>query len=115
LTSYPNLTGVINTGKYYEFTVSNDITQLLNMTALTFDVSRSVDGPRTFSVRSSADNFAANINGSISPANPGLSVQGSNIFFITGDNATQQTGSRVTLGGNNLCMECRRFKWKFRC
>jgi PKD repeat protein len=104
LTSYPNLTGVINTGKYYEFTVSNDVTQLLNMTSLTFDVARSADGPRTFSVRSSVDNFNSNIAGTISPANPGLSVQGSNIFFITADNTTQQVGSRITLGGNNFAL-----------
>jgi hypothetical protein len=72
------------------------------MSALTFDVARSADGPRTFSVRSSVDNFASNLSGSISPANPGLSVQGSNIFFITNDNTTQQVGSRITLGGNNF-------------
>ncbi len=99
--TYGSLTGSFNASKYYEFTLSNDVTQALTLTGLTFEIQRSADGPRTFAVRSSSDNFATNLSAVVTPANGNLNVQAGNVFFISSDVNTGLTGSKINLSGVN--------------
>lgn len=96
-TVYSNLTGSINTAKYYEFTVDPKYAYSMTLTAMSFTVERSATGPRTYVVRSSMDGYASNIAASISPANANLSVQTGNVFFINSDTALSMSGSRISL------------------
>lgn len=98
-TTFASLTGSINTSKYYEFTVKpSSIAYQMTLTGITFEVSRSDTGPRTYVVRSSKDNFVANLPASITPANTNLAVQTGNIFFMKFDTTSVQKGSKITLG-----------------
>ncbi|HEY0029462.1 MAG TPA: M43 family zinc metalloprotease [Bacteroidia bacterium] len=116
-TSYASLTGAINTGKYYEFTVTPELAQALSLTGLTFKVKRDTNGIRTFAVRSNADSYAANLAASITPANANLSVQTGNVFFINSDTTISLTGSKITLSGalftsiNNTSRTFRIYGW----
>lgn len=60
---FANLTGFFdpNTAKYYEFTIDPRVEDAATVTGLTFAMSRNLTGPRTFAVRSSANNFASNL------------------------------------------------------
>ncbi|MGV3631115.1 MAG: M43 family zinc metalloprotease [Bacteroidota bacterium] len=95
---FANLTGSINTAKYYEFTVDPEFGQAMSLASITFDVGRDTSGIRTFAVRSSINNFASNIgSASITPSNGDLSVQAGNVFFYKKDTTTMETGSKITL------------------
>ena len=98
-TMYSNLTGSINTAKYYEFTVEPEFGQTMTLTNLGFSVARDTLGPRTYAVRSSVDGYAANLEGSA--LNSDLSVKPSEVFFFVNDSTTVETGSSVTLTGPN--------------
>ncbi len=99
-TSFAGLTGAINAGKYYEFKVKADTRVLMSLTGITFDFKRDSAGARTYAVRSSKDNYTANLSASITPANPNLSVQTGNVFFSNYDSInTNQAGSKITLSG----------------
>jgi len=98
-TSFASLTGVINTGKYYEFSVTPAFGNALTLTGLSFKVKRDATGARTYAVRSNSNSYASNLNASITPANPALSVQAGNTFFINNDAAVDVNGSRITLSG----------------
>ena len=50
-------------------------------------------------MRSDADGYAANLPASISPANPNLSVQAGDIFFLNTDITSNQNGSTIALSG----------------
>ncbi len=116
-TSFAALTGAINTGKYYQFSVTPDLAQALSMTGITFNVSRDTNGIRTFAVRSSADGYASNLAATITPTNPNLSVQSGNVFFINTDITTSLVGSKITLSGasftniNNATRTFRIYGW----
>lgn len=116
-TSFTALTGAIDTGKYYQFSITPDLAQALTMTGITFNVSRDTNGIRTFAVRSSADGYAANLAATITPANPNLSVQSGNVFFINTDITASQVGSKITLSGasftniNNATRTFRIYGW----
>jgi PKD repeat protein len=116
-TVYASLTGTINTAKYFEFTVTPVLAQALSLTGLTFNIKRSATGPRTYAVRSNADGYAANIAATIAPANPNLSVQAGNVFFINSDTTISLTGSKITLSGasftniNNTSRTFRIYGW----
>jgi PKD repeat protein len=99
-TTYASLTGTVNTGKYYEFTVapeSNAYT--MTLTGLTFVVDRNATGPRTWVVRSSVNSFGTNLTPTITPANTNLSVQGSTVMFLNTDVTTPQKGTKLNLSG----------------
>lgn len=99
-TSYANLTGAVNTGKYYEFTVNPNTLQGMTLTDITFKSGRNDDGVRTFVVRSSVDNYATNLNASVIPAtNTELGTQTGNIFFLKNDVDTLVAGATITLTG----------------
>lgn len=100
---YSSLTGAINTAEYYEVTVTPLAGFTMTLTSITFKLQRSGTGIRTYSVRSSADTYAANLPASINPANTNLSVQTSDIFFWNLDATTsQQSGSTITLSGTDF-------------
>lgn len=98
---YANLTGSVNTSEYYEVTITPVAGYTMTLTDITFTFGRSSTGVRTYSVRSDADSYVNNLAGSISPANPNLSVQAGDVFFLNTDfgGTTSQTGSTITLGG----------------
>lgn len=91
-------TGVINTGKYYQVTITPALGYTLDINSIVFTLQRSGTGIRQYSVRSSLD-YTTNLPASISPANTALSVVATNIFEVT-DNNTAQNGSTVTLGSS---------------
>jgi len=100
-TAYASMTGALNTGKYYEFTVtpaSNAYS--MTLTGISFVVNRNATGPRTWAVRSSATSFGSNVStASIAPANTNLSVQSGNVFFLNSDITGSQKGTKITLSG----------------
>jgi type IX secretion system substrate protein len=97
--TYASLTGTINTGVYYEVVLTPNSGQSLDLASVTFRGQRSGTGVRTYVVRSSIDNFAANLPASIA-ANDNVSTQAGNIFFWTLDSFTQGVnGHTITLGG----------------
>ncbi len=116
-TSFAGLTGAINTGKYYQFTITPDLAQALTMTGITFNVKRDTNGIRTFAVRSNADSYFSNLSATITPSNPNLSVQSGNVFFINTDTTISMVGSKITLSGaaftniNNTSRTFRIYGW----
>jgi hypothetical protein len=94
---YTSLTGSIDLNKYFQVVVTPATGFKLTLDQLTFRVQRSGTGVRTYAVRTSADNFAANLGViSIDPANPVLSTQANNVFFWATDETTAgQNGSKV--------------------
>lgn len=101
-TVYASLTGAINMGKYYQFTVTPDPNVAMSLTSMTFDFQRDSTGIRTYAVRSSVGGYATNLAASISPSNPNLSVQTGNVFFSNFDTTVSMTGSRITLSGTGF-------------
>lgn len=117
-TTYALMTGAINTGKYYEFSISPDLLpQALALSTISFTVKRDTNGIRSFSVRSNADGYAANLAASITPLNANLNKRGSNEFFIKYDTTASLVGSRITLSGtafsaiNNTTRTFRIYGW----
>jgi PKD repeat protein len=102
-TSYADMTGAINTSKYYEFTVTPRPGSAMTLTEMRFKAARSANGPRAFAVRSSMNNFGNNVAVSVAPANANLVVLSNpnpaNTFFFANDTAIAVNGAKVTLGG----------------
>jgi hypothetical protein len=96
---YANYTGALSPTTYYRVTITPTSGTAYNLTGITFKVQRSGTGVRNYSVRSSADAYAANLPASINPANASLEVVTGNIFFYNVDNTLGQVGSTVTLSG----------------
>ncbi len=95
---YASLTGSINTSEYYEVTLAPAVGYTISINSIAFKVQRSGTGVRTYSVRSSADNFVANLAGTINPGNTNLSVQQGETFFWNYDSITSgQAGSTIIL------------------
>jgi PKD repeat protein len=82
-TDYANLTGTINTGKYYQFTITPTLQQQSTIRTITFVMSRSENGPRTFALRSSQNNYASNL----AVTGTGIASQTGNVAFIVNDAA----------------------------
>ncbi|MES2141259.1 MAG: T9SS type A sorting domain-containing protein [Bacteroidota bacterium] len=101
---FSSLTGSINTSEYYEVTVTPMSGYSITLSTISFIVERSGTGIRTYSVRSNADAYAANIPASIAPANANLSVQTGDVFFwnLDANSGSGQKGSTVTLSGSNF-------------
>lgn len=93
-----NLTGAIDTDKYYEFTLTPEELQGMTITKLTFDVGRNATGPRSFVIRTSNDNFSSNLN--VTTANPThLEVIGGNTYFLKNDSDTILPGVSLNISG----------------
>ncbi|MDQ3047750.1 MAG: M43 family zinc metalloprotease, partial [Bacteroidota bacterium] len=95
-TTFASLTGAINTGKYYQVTLTPEYAYSMTLTGLTFNFKRNGTGVRTYSVRSSKDGFASNLVASVSPVNPLLNVRG-NVFYSKYDTTVNIVGSKITL------------------
>lgn len=94
-------TGAIDLTKYYEVTITPASGKKLDLTKLAFTLQRSSTGIRQYAVRSSIDNYAANLPASINPANANLSVVASDIFQVADAATTAQDGSVITFGANH--------------
>jgi Secretion system C-terminal sorting domain len=100
---YANLTGSLDPNTYFEVTITPNTGTTYSLTGITFTSQRSGTGIRTYSVRSSADNYSTNLSASINPANAELSVQTGNIFYRVLDAiTTAQNGSTITLNGSSF-------------
>ncbi len=100
-TVYANLTGSINTSKYYEFTLTPTNGNIFSLTAITFKAGRNSTGVRTFAVRSSVNNYASNLPASLVSANDTSlrKIVSGTIFYIKKDTAISQSGYKASLGG----------------
>ncbi|MDB5192656.1 MAG: hypothetical protein JWQ96_2219, partial [Segetibacter sp.] len=92
-------TGSINTGQYYEVTITPQTYYTVNLDSITFTIQRSGTGIRQYSVRSSADGFAANLPAVIEPATPNLQVVAGNIFQVSDASTVAENGSKIVLAG----------------
>ncbi len=98
--NYEDLTGTINTGKYYEFTITPTPGRGMTLQSIVFHVKRSLTGPRTFAIRSSLNNYSANLTGTVS--NTRLSVQSGGVYFFKEDTTSQfLTGINIPLPANS--------------
>lgn len=87
----------IDLTKYVQVTVTPVAGQNVSVSSISFRTQRSGTGPRSYAVRSSVDNFAANLPASISPANAELEVLTGNVFHWVNDGITiGQNGNLVT-------------------
>jgi PKD repeat protein len=100
--NYSNLTGTIDALKYYEIKVAPKPSSSMSLTGLKFKVNRSLTGPRTYAIRSSADGFTSNLTATITPSNTNLSVNTGNVFFYNNDVANAELGSMITVSGVNF-------------
>ena len=102
-TSFAEMTGALSTSDYYEFTVTPRPGSAMSLTEVRFNVDRTANGPRSFVIRSSANNYAANLPAAVTPANPQLSVLTApnpvNTFFFTADSAVAVNGVKATMSG----------------
>lgn len=83
--------------KYFQVTVTPNAGQNLTVSTIGFRAQRSGTGPRSYVVRSSADNYGSNLPASITPANAELEVLTGNVFHYVNDISLGQNGSLVTL------------------
>lgn len=102
---YSTYTAAINAGKYYEVSVTPNATSV-TLNSITFNMSRSSTGPRTWVVRSNKDSYAANLPASVS-GNTNINVQATNVFFWALDSYTvsggkQEAGGTINLSGPNF-------------
>ncbi|MGZ4035092.1 MAG: M43 family zinc metalloprotease, partial [Bacteroidia bacterium] len=93
--SYPLLTGALNTSKYYEVTIDTVKGTSLTLTSLTFSFQRNATGVRTFAVRSSLDGYAANLPASTS-GDSLVKIETGNVFFVRYDTTDNLVGMKIT-------------------
>jgi PKD repeat protein/cold shock CspA family protein len=74
-----NQTGAINLNKYYQFKSVVFKRKMVNLDSISFVVSRNLTGVKSFSVRSSADNYASDL--AIKTSYTGASVTGNQVFI----------------------------------
>ena len=100
-TDYANLTGSINTGKYYSFTIDPRVEDVSSITSVVFKMGRNATGARTFSVRSSVDGFGSNLP--LSAAGSSLiTIQTNNIAFYNTDAELEIPAVTVVPGSQNM-------------
>jgi PKD repeat protein len=100
-TNFNQMTGSLNTSKYYEFTVTPRPGSAMSLTNLKFTAKRSASGPRNFCVRSSVNNFATNLPAAGSNANLAVLATPNpvNTYFFANDTAIAVTTPQVNLTG----------------
>ena len=89
-------TGTLDTNKYVQVTLTPSTGYSLTINSLTVRVQRSGTGPRDIAVRSSADNYTANLPATINPANAALSITPTNVIHYVNDISTGQNGATIT-------------------
>jgi len=98
-TTIAEMSGSINTAKYYQITVTPSVGSAMTLTGMTFKVSRNATGARNYVVRSSVNNYGSNLAASVAPLNPGIAISNPNVFFLTQDGENELVGSKITLTG----------------
>lgn len=102
--TYSTLTGAVDSAVYFEVTLTPQTGSSLSLSQMTFKSQRSGTGVRTFVVRSSADNFTANLPASVTSTT--ANVQPNNVFFVTSDLTTGfaniSAGNTITLNNTNV-------------
>ena len=101
-TLYSQMTGSMDTARYFEVTLTPDAGYSMSLDTITFDVRRSGTGIRSYVVRSSIDGYTTNIANTISPTNANLSLQGTNEIFINTDFTNNLSGSMALLTGGSF-------------
>jgi PKD repeat protein len=96
--SFVNQTGSIDLNKYYEFKIQVNKNHLLNLSKIVFKTLRDSNGVKSIAVRSSIDNFNANL--SIRGNNSKIARSVNNSIYIFAD-TTKSFVSTVTLPTNN--------------
>jgi autotransporter-associated beta strand protein len=92
-----SLTGSVDLGKYFEFSLTAAAGFTFDMTSFTFGVGRSGTGPRSFQWRSSLDTYGSVISG-YTTVNTNLSQSlGAGILSYTSDVTTAATGNVLNL------------------
>lgn len=94
---YSSFTGTVDTSKYYTIGIIPQTGYMVDIDSISFRFQRSGTGVRTYVVRGSEDNFATNLSAAISPANPKLTVESGNVFFMNYDSTSGQNGSMIYL------------------
>ena len=87
-------TGAVNTGKYFQVTITPKALHKLSISSLKFKIQRSGTGPRDLVVRTGA--FTTNLPASISPANPELSIEATDVIHYVNDIAAAQDGALIS-------------------
>jgi hypothetical protein len=98
-TSYASLAGALDTGMYFEVSLTPVYSHLISLDSIVFTVQRSGTGIRTFCIRSNFDQFTSNLPAIVDPADTNLAVETGNIFFLTQDITTLLPGSKIILAG----------------
>ena len=92
-----SLTGSVDLGKYFEFSLTAAAGFTFDMTSFTFGVGRSSTGPRSFQWRSSLDTYGSVISG-YATVNTNLSQSlGAGTLSYTSDVTTAATGNVLNL------------------
>jgi hypothetical protein len=89
-------TGTLDTNKYVQVTLTPSTGYSLTINSLTVRVQRSGTGPRDIAVRSSADNYTANLPATINPTNAELSIIPTNVIHYVNDIKSGQNGATIT-------------------
>jgi PKD repeat protein len=102
-TSFANLNGNVNTSKYYEFTINPSLPYAMKITGVSFTVGRNASGPRTFVVRSSANNYATNLPILFGSTDTNfinnMTSEANNVVFLKDDAARKFLFRRINLTG----------------
>ncbi len=99
LDDFSQFTGSLSPTAYFQVAITPLSQVQFHLDSIAFTVQRSGTGIRSYAVRSSLDNYTANLAASISPANANLGVGLGNEFQVLLDTiTTAQNGSTVTLG-----------------
>jgi hypothetical protein len=103
-TTYASLTGALNPSKYYEVKFTPQYGYNMKYTQINFTVSRNSTGVRTFAIRSSRDNFAANLGTAsvLTAEAANYAVQSPNIFFIKTDTTVALSTGKITISSSLL-------------
>ena len=100
---FSQFTGSLNPAAYLEVSLTPMFSFSLQLDSIAFAIQRSGTGIRSYAVRSSVDGYAANLPGSINPANANLGTGPGNEFrWLPDAVTTAQNGSLVTLGAPHV-------------
>lgn len=114
--AFATYTGAINPGKYYEVSVTPNASSV-TLNSITFNMSRSSTGPRTWALRGNKDSYTANLPATV-VGNTNISAQAGNVLFWVLDSYTvtggkQETGSTITLSGPNYVNQTTPFAFRW--
>lgn len=97
-TLYSGMTGSINTGEYYEVTLTPNPGYTITGDSILFHFERSGTGVRTYAVRSSLDGFTTNLTAVYGLPTTNVDVQAGNVFFLKRDITSNQPRNIIVLG-----------------